>query len=267
MNLGKTLDDEVEHLRCELGELRQLLHESHEKESMAEGEAGTARNEVSSLRKELETWQGHEVRDPQVEQLREEVKRLELQLLERSIEQEFVQAKVELEVHRAVESERRKWEEERKLLNKMVEEKQRSVVPVSVTTSGNCYKQWRPNEPMSVGNVSNTADSAGVDTVNKVSTMNSSITEGVSNIHFSSMPMSTYTTTSASGQVADHDVTPHVVYSHPCNVPLMESDVRPHLEYRVQLWCPCILGMGHMYIDISVLERVQMHVCATKQHS
>ena len=79
MNLGKTLDDEVEHLRCELGELRQLLHESHEKESMAEGEAGTARNEVSSLRKELETWQGREARDPQVEQLREEMKRLELQ--------------------------------------------------------------------------------------------------------------------------------------------------------------------------------------------
>ena len=40
-------------LRHKLGELQQLLHESHERESMAEGEAEAARNEVDMLRKEL----------------------------------------------------------------------------------------------------------------------------------------------------------------------------------------------------------------------
>ena len=92
---------------------------------MAVGEADTARKEAISVRKELEALQGRGLGSPKVERLREEVKRLELQLLERSIEQDFVQAKIELEVHRAVESERRKCDEE-----KLAEDRQRSVVSV-----------------------------------------------------------------------------------------------------------------------------------------
>ena len=54
----------------------------------------------------------------QVESLREEVERLEAEALERStVEQEYVQAKLELEVARAVEREGYKWQEtETKLL-------------------------------------------------------------------------------------------------------------------------------------------------------
>ena len=54
----------------------------------------------------------------QVESLREEVERLEAEALERSaVEQEYVQVKLELEVARAVERERYKWQEtETKLL-------------------------------------------------------------------------------------------------------------------------------------------------------
>ena len=52
------------------------------------------------------------------------MKRLELQLLEWSVEQEFVQAKVQLEVHGAVEFERCKWEDvEKKLLDQLTEAK------------------------------------------------------------------------------------------------------------------------------------------------
>ena len=54
MNLAEALDQEVGQLRCEIEDLRKLLHESHDRESMAEGEAETARNEASDLRKELE---------------------------------------------------------------------------------------------------------------------------------------------------------------------------------------------------------------------
>ena len=136
MNLEEALDQQVGELRYELGELRQLLHESHERESLAAGEAETARREAIGLRKELETLQGRGLGSPKVERLREEVKRLELQLLERSLEQDFVQAKIELEVHRAVESERRKWEEE-----KLAEDRQRLVASVPSN-----HEQLRPNE-------------------------------------------------------------------------------------------------------------------------
>ena len=84
---------------------------------MAEGAAKTARNKASDLKKELEkTLRGRKAESPKVERLREEVKQLELQLLERSMEQDFVQAKVELEIHRAVAAESRKWEEEQRQL-------------------------------------------------------------------------------------------------------------------------------------------------------
>ena len=83
MNLEEALDQQVGELRHELGELRQLLHESRERESLAAGEAETARREAIGLRKELETLQGRGLGSPKVERLREEVKQLELQLLER----------------------------------------------------------------------------------------------------------------------------------------------------------------------------------------
>ena len=34
MNLADALDQEVEQLRCEIEDLRQLLHESHERETV-----------------------------------------------------------------------------------------------------------------------------------------------------------------------------------------------------------------------------------------
>ena len=67
MNLADALDQEVRQLRCEIEDLRQLLHKSHERESMAEGEAGRANNEASELRKELKkTFWGHKVESPKV---------------------------------------------------------------------------------------------------------------------------------------------------------------------------------------------------------
>ena len=95
MNLADALDQEVGQFHCEIEDLRQLLHESHERKSMAEGEAETARNEASDLKKELEkTLRGRKAESPKVERFQEEVKQLELQLLEQSMEQDFVQAKV-----------------------------------------------------------------------------------------------------------------------------------------------------------------------------
>ena len=175
---------------------------------MAAGEADTARKEASSLRKELETLQGRGLGSPKVERLREEVKRLELQLLERSIDQEFVQAKIELEVHRAVESERRKWEEE-----KLAEDRQRSVVSIA---SDHEQLTRRPNEQTAVGNVNNTA---GVGADNQVSTMNASTTVAANGVHSNNT-----TTTSAGVQVTSS--VPHV-YPFPCNIPLMESMAVP----------------------------------------
>ena len=70
MNLVDALDQEVGQFRCEIEDLRQLLHESHERESMAEGEAKTARNEASDLKKELEkTLRGRKAESPKVERL------------------------------------------------------------------------------------------------------------------------------------------------------------------------------------------------------
>ena len=82
--------DEVGQLRSELDELRLPLYESQERESAAVESVETAKGQVGSLR--------------------EEVERLEAEALERStVEQEYVQAKLELEVARAVERERYKW--------------------------------------------------------------------------------------------------------------------------------------------------------------
>ena len=80
-------------------------------------------------------------------------------MLERSLEQDFVQAKIKLEVHRAVESERCKWEEE-----KLAEDRQQLVASVPSN-----HEQLRPNEHTAVANVNSTA---GVGTDNQVSTRN-----------------------------------------------------------------------------------------------
>ena len=90
--------NEVGQLRSELGELCLRLHESLERENAAVESVETAKGQVKSLK--------------------EEVERLEVEALERStVEQEYVQAKLELEVARAVEQERYKWQEtETKLL-------------------------------------------------------------------------------------------------------------------------------------------------------
>ena len=95
--------EEVGQLRSELDKLHQLLHESQERESMAVEEVETVRTEVDSLR--------------------EEVKRLEGEVLESSaVEQEYVRAKLELEVEKAVLPEKRSWQEtEDKLLKELVE--------------------------------------------------------------------------------------------------------------------------------------------------
>ena len=70
------------------------------------------------------------------------------------MEQDFVQAKVELEVHRAVAAERRKWEEEQRQLEE--ERRQRSVVSSPIVAPSN-NELLRPNEPRAVGNAINTA--------------------------------------------------------------------------------------------------------------
>ena len=67
MNLEEALDQQVGELRYEFGELQQLLHKSHERESLAAGEAETARREAIGLQKELETLQGHRLGSPKVE--------------------------------------------------------------------------------------------------------------------------------------------------------------------------------------------------------
>ena len=95
------MSKEVEQLCSELEELRQLLHESQERESMAVEEVQTVRTEVDNLK--------------------EEVKRLEEQS---ALEQEYAQAKCELEIERAVQQERRKWQEiEGKLISELAEAK------------------------------------------------------------------------------------------------------------------------------------------------
>ena len=100
-----SFDEEVGQLRLELDELRQHLHESLERESAAVERVETAKGEVGNLR--------------------DEVRRLEAEALERStVEQEYVQAKLELEVARAVEQERYRWQEvETKLLIEIAEVK------------------------------------------------------------------------------------------------------------------------------------------------
>ena len=209
MNLADALDQEVGQLRCEIEDLRQLPHETHERESMAEGEAETARNEASDLKKELEkTLRGCKAESPKVERLREEVKQLELQLLERSMEQDFVQAKVELEVHRAAVAERRKWEEEQRQLEE--ERRQRSVVSSPVVAPIN-NELLRPNEPRAVGNAVNTAGiRRGMDS--PLSTMNVSTTDTVSSVHSSNI-----TTPGTAGQVTN-SVPQLQAHSFPCNI-------------------------------------------------
>ena len=62
---------------------------------MAEGKVKTGRNKASGLRKELEkTLWGCKTESLKVERLQEEVNQLELQLLERSMEQDLFKPKL-----------------------------------------------------------------------------------------------------------------------------------------------------------------------------
>ena len=90
-------------LCMEVNELRQLLHECRERETVAEEAVEGAKMDVASLR--------------------EEVIRLEDEALERSmLEQEYAKAKLELEVEKAVSQEKLEWQEtERKLLEELAE--------------------------------------------------------------------------------------------------------------------------------------------------
>ena len=100
--------------------------------------------------------------------------------MEWSLQQDFVQAKIELEVHRVVESERRKWEEE-----KLAEGRQWSVVSVPSN-----HEQLRTNKHIAMANVNSTA---GVGTDNQVSTQNAITTVAANGVNT--------TTTSAGVQV------------------------------------------------------------------
>jgi len=99
-----------------------------------------------------------------LEQLQKEVKRLKLQLMEWSVEQEFVQAKVQLEVPKAMESERRKWEDvEKNLLEQLTEAKRQSVISVPAVVTMDNGTVWRPNEPITaVENASRLTKISGI---------------------------------------------------------------------------------------------------------
>lgn len=57
---------------------------------------------------------------------------------------EFIQTKVELEVHKAVVSKRRKWEEVEKL-DKLAEAETRTEQQSVVSVALGSYELWRPN--------------------------------------------------------------------------------------------------------------------------
>ena len=126
--------EEMVRLTTELGELRQLLHESWESEARAAGEAETMTAELVELRERL---QASDQQDQVVAGLRSDVERLtegcqEFEArhdrLTRELEQLHSQA--ELERYRAVDVERRKWEErEARMVEQLREEKQRPTTP------------------------------------------------------------------------------------------------------------------------------------------
>ena len=134
------------------------------------------------------------------------------------MEQDFVQAKVKLEVHRAVAAERHKWEEEQRQLEE--EWRQWSVVssPV-VAPSNNDSELLRPNEPRAVGNAINTAGiRRGMGS--PVSTMNVSTTDTVSSVHS--------LTTPGTGGQATNSVPQLQAHPFPCNI--FESMAIPPLR-------------------------------------
>ena len=93
--------EEVGQLHAELEELRQLLHESQERENLAMEQVGTARIVV--------------------EHLQDELKKLE-------VEHEYAQTKLELDYCQAVEWDRRECEEmEKKLLEQLAEARKESL--------------------------------------------------------------------------------------------------------------------------------------------
>ena len=98
-------EETMGQLRLELDELRQCLHKSLERECAAVEGVETVKCEVTNLK--------------------EEEKRLETEALQQPMaKQGYVQAKLELEVARAVEQERYKWQEiQAKLLNEIAKVK------------------------------------------------------------------------------------------------------------------------------------------------
>ena len=121
--------EETVRLTAELGELRQLLHESWESEVRAAGEAEAMTVELAELRERL---QASDQQDQVVARLRSDVERLtescqefeaRHERLTRELEQLHSQA--ELERYRAVDVERRKWEErEARMVEQLREAKQ-----------------------------------------------------------------------------------------------------------------------------------------------
>ncbi len=117
--------DEAQCLDAELGELRQLMHESQESEAKATGEAEAVRAELEELRGQHE--------DPRVTQLEGEVERLteRCQQAERDCSKlaeqlELARSQAELDHYRGLEAERRRWEErEQRLVEQLREAEQR----------------------------------------------------------------------------------------------------------------------------------------------
>ena len=117
-----------------MGELRQLLHESRESEARAAGEAEAMAAELAELRERL---QASREQERVVSGLRGDVERLtescqeydaRHERLTRELEQLHSQA--ELERYRAVDVERRKWEEqEARMVEQLREAKQRQTTP------------------------------------------------------------------------------------------------------------------------------------------
>ena len=127
--VAKEIDaqDEVDRMTAELVELRQLLHESQESEARAVDEAKTTKSEFEGLKQQ---WQNQ---DQVIARQRGDIERLtgcckehEGRYERVTRELDHVHTQAELERYRAVEAERRKWEErEARMVQQVREAKQR----------------------------------------------------------------------------------------------------------------------------------------------
>ena len=144
---------ETERLSKELEELRGMLHESRDTEARAAGEAEAKRAEVTELERQLEDVR--EAGNSRAARLQEE------ECARADQERQLHRDQVDLERFRALESERRKWEErEQRLVEQLQEAKRadRSSPPHSPATN----PEGRPAHPVSASVGGLLGDSGGI---------------------------------------------------------------------------------------------------------